>query len=88
MPQANLRLHLQSVHGVRIMIVAILVAYYSLSTVTFQPRQEHFLFGCFINDTLFAVKGVSPNRYTTYFEVLHNNRSQPYAFDDNYLQHV
>ena len=87
MPQEDYLAHLQSIHGVKIMIVAILVAYSSLSA-TFQPRQEHFLFGCYINTTLLVGKGVSPNGCISCFEVLDNNRLQPHAFDCNYLQHV
>ena len=53
-----------------------------------QPMQEHLWFGCFINDTLLAVKGVSPNGCVSYLEVLDNNRFLPYAFDSSYLQHL
>ena len=56
MPQADRLAHLQAVHGAKIMIAAISAAYCSLST-SFQPMQEHFWIGCFINDTLLAVKG-------------------------------
>ena len=69
------------------MTVNILVAYSSFFA-TFQPRQEHSWFGCFINDTLLVVKGISPNGRTSYFEVLDNNNLQPYTFDCSYLQHL
>ena len=87
MPQADLLVHLQVVHGAKIMIATISAAYSSLLT-TFQPMQEHFWFACFINDTFLVVKGVSQNGCISYFEVLDNNRLQPHAFDCNYLQHV
>ena len=75
-------MHVQSDDGAKIMIVAISVAY-SLLSITFQPRQAYFWSGCFINDTLLAIKGVSPNGRITKFEVLENNRLQRYAFDWN-----
>ena len=61
---------------------------YSLLSITFQPRQEHLWFGCFINDTLMVVKGVSPNGCASYFQVLDNHTLQPYTFDCSYLQHL
>ena len=87
MPQKDRLAHLQVVDGAKIMIATILAAYSSLST-TFQPMQEHFWFGCFINDTLLVVKGVSPNGCISSFQVLDNNRLQPHAFHCNYLQYV
>ena len=45
-------------------------------------------FGCYTNDTSMAVKGVSPNGCTSYFQVLDNRALQPYTFDCNYLQHL
>ena len=86
-PQVDCLTHLQSIHGTKIMIVGISVAYSSFST-TFQPMKEQFWFGCFINETLLVVKGISPNGCIYYFEVLDNKRLQPYAFGCNYLQHV
>ena len=69
---------LKSVHGANIMTASISTTYSSFST-TFQPRHECLWFGCFTNDTLMVVKGVS------YFEVLDNNRLQSYTFDCNCL---
>ena len=37
---------------------------------------------------LLAITGISPNGCISVFEVLHNNRMQPHAFDCNYFQHV
>ena len=73
MPQEDCLAHLQSVHGSKIMTTSISVAYSSFST-TFQPRHDHLWFGCFINDKLMVVKGVSPNSCAFYFKVLENNR--------------
>ena len=87
MPQADRLAHLQTLHGAKIMMAAISGSYSSL-VATFEPIQEHFWFGCFINDILLAVKGISPNRCISYFEVLDNNRMQPHAFDCSYFQNV
>ena len=78
---------LQFMHGAKIMIVNISTTY-SLFSTTFQPKKEHMWFGCFINDTLMVVKGVSPNGCAYYFQVLENHRLQPYTFDCSYLQHL
>ena len=45
-------------------------------------------FGCFINDTLVAVKAVSPNGCASYFKVLDNHTLQPYTLECSYLQHL
>ena len=60
MSQEDRLTHLQSVHGAKIMTATIATTYSSFFT-TFQPSQEHLWFGCFTNDTLIVVKGVSPN---------------------------
>ena len=44
-------------------------------------------FGFFINSTLMAAKGASPNGCASYFQVLDNHTLQPYTFDCSYLQH-
>ena len=69
------------------MTATISTAYSSL-VASFQPMQEHFWFGCFTNDTLLVVKGISPNESISYFEVLDNSKLQPHAFECNYLQQV
>ena len=79
MSQEYLLAHVQLVHGAKIMIVSISTTYSSFST-TFQPRHECLWFGCFTNDTLMVVKGVS------YFEVQDNNRLQSYTFDYSHQQ--
>ena len=60
MPQEDRLAQLQSMHGTKIMTASISTAYSSFST-TFQPMKEHMWFGCFINDTLVAVKAASPS---------------------------
>jgi hypothetical protein len=87
MPQADRLAQLQTIHGAKIMTVAISTSY-SLVAATFEPIQEHFWFGCFINDTLLAVKGISPNGCISYFEFLDNNRMQPHVFYCSYFQHM
>ena len=87
MSQEDRLAHLQSVHGAKIMIASISTTYSSFST-TFQPSQEHTWFGCYTNDTLMVVKGVSPNGCASYFQVLDNHTLQPYTFDCSYLQHL
>ena len=67
-------------------MTATLSVTYSSFLTTFQPRQEHLWFGCFTNDILMVVKGVSPNGRVSYFQVLDNNRLQSYTFDCSYLQ--
>ena len=69
------------------MMAAILGSYSSL-VATFEPIQEQFWFGCFVNDILLVVQGISPNRCISYFEVLDNNRMQSHAFDCSYFQNV
>ena len=49
---------------------------------------QYMWFGCFINDTLMVVKGVSPNGCASYFQVLDKHRLQTYTFDCGYLQHL
>ena len=87
MSQEDRLAHLQSVHGAKIMVASILATYSSFST-TFQPSQEHMWFGCYTNDTLMVVKGVSPNGCASYSQVLDNHTLQPYTFDCSYLQHL
>ena len=60
MSQGDRLVHLQVVHGAKIIMAAI-SASFSSSAATFQSIEEHFWFGCFINDILFVVKGISPN---------------------------
>ena len=87
MPQEDRLAQLQLVHGAKIMTATISAAYSSFST-TFQPTKEHMWCGCFIHDTLVAIKGVSPNRCASYFKVLDNHTLQPYTLESSYLQHL
>ena len=84
MSQEDRLVHLQSVHGAKIMTATLSITYSSFLT-TFQPRQEHLWFGCFTNEILMVVKGVSPNGRVSYFQVLDNNRLQSYTFGCSYL---
>ena len=87
MPQEDRLAQLQLVHGAKIMTASISTTNSSFST-TFQPTKEHMWFGCFINDTLVAVKAVSPNGCTSYFKALDNHTLQPYTLKRSYLQHL
>ena len=66
MSQEDRLAHLQFVHLAKIMTASISTTYSSFST-TSQPKQEHMWFGCYTNDTLMVVKGVSPNGCASYF---------------------
>ena len=55
MSQEDRLVHLQSVHGAKIMTATLSVTTYSSFLTTFQPSQEHLWFGCFTNDILMVV---------------------------------